>query len=96
MKESLEQHLEKDRDEVRRQAAMIIRAHLLTFSAKYEPKKKAEFRFPCTVEKTRTKYQPFCYILCPQEALQMCACERCHSPETPKKAHPSQTFREAA
>ncbi|KAM4624860.1 unconventional myosin-X [Polymixia lowei] len=34
MKESLEQRLEKDRDEVRRQAAMIIRAHLLTFSAK--------------------------------------------------------------
>ncbi|KAM9708717.1 unconventional myosin-X isoform 3-T3 [Menidia menidia] len=34
MKESLEHHLEKDRDEVRRQAAMIIRAHLLTFSAK--------------------------------------------------------------
>lgn len=33
MKESLEQRLEKDRDEVRRQAAMIIRAHLLTFSA---------------------------------------------------------------
>uniref|UniRef100_A0A3Q2P7Q5 Myosin X, like 1 n=1 Tax=Fundulus heteroclitus TaxID=8078 RepID=A0A3Q2P7Q5_FUNHE len=32
MKESLEQRLEKDRDEVRRQAAMIIRAHLLTFS----------------------------------------------------------------
>lgn len=36
MKESLEQRLEKDRDEVRRQAAMIIRAHLLTFSAKYD------------------------------------------------------------
>uniref|UniRef100_A0A3B3ZCM5 Myosin X, like 1 n=1 Tax=Periophthalmus magnuspinnatus TaxID=409849 RepID=A0A3B3ZCM5_9GOBI len=35
MKESLEQRLEKDRDEIRRQAAMIIRAHLLTFSAKY-------------------------------------------------------------
>ncbi|XP_008397964.1 unconventional myosin-X isoform X2 [Poecilia reticulata] len=34
MKESLEQRLEKDRDEIRRQAAMIIRAHLLTFSAK--------------------------------------------------------------
>uniref|UniRef100_A0A7N6BUA5 Myosin X, like 1 n=1 Tax=Anabas testudineus TaxID=64144 RepID=A0A7N6BUA5_ANATE len=34
MKESLEHRLEKDRDEVRRQAAMIIRAHLLTFSAK--------------------------------------------------------------
>uniref|UniRef100_A0A3B4UPE3 Myosin X, like 1 n=1 Tax=Seriola dumerili TaxID=41447 RepID=A0A3B4UPE3_SERDU len=34
LKESLEQRLEKDRDEVRRQAAMIIRAHLLTFSAK--------------------------------------------------------------
>ncbi|XP_034050986.1 unconventional myosin-X [Thalassophryne amazonica] len=34
MKESLEQRLEKDRDEVRRQAALIIRAHLLTFSAK--------------------------------------------------------------
>ncbi|KAI3367589.1 hypothetical protein L3Q82_026435 [Scortum barcoo] len=34
MKESLEQRLEKDRDEVRRQAAMIIRAHLLTFSAR--------------------------------------------------------------
>ncbi|XP_008336225.2 unconventional myosin-X-like [Cynoglossus semilaevis] len=34
MKESLEQRLEKDRDEVRSQAAMIIRAHLLTFSAK--------------------------------------------------------------
>ncbi|KAA8577937.1 hypothetical protein FQN60_008770, partial [Etheostoma spectabile] len=34
MKESLEQRLEKDRDELRRQAAMIIRAHLLTFSAK--------------------------------------------------------------
>ncbi|KAM7376061.1 hypothetical protein PAMP_005810 [Pampus punctatissimus] len=34
MKESLEQRLEKDRDEVRRQAAMIIRAHLLTFTAK--------------------------------------------------------------
>ncbi|XP_060918799.1 unconventional myosin-X [Labrus mixtus] len=34
MKESLEQLLEKDRDEVRRQAAMIIRAHLLAFSAK--------------------------------------------------------------
>nr|XP_061798351.1 unconventional myosin-X-like [Nerophis lumbriciformis] len=34
MKECLEQRLEKDRDEVRRQAAMIIRAHLLTFSAK--------------------------------------------------------------
>ncbi|KAK2826424.1 hypothetical protein Q5P01_020638 [Channa striata] len=34
MKESLEQRLEKDRDEVRQQAAMIIRAHLLTFSAK--------------------------------------------------------------
>ncbi|XP_028251166.1 unconventional myosin-X [Parambassis ranga] len=34
MKESLEQRLEKDRDEVRRQAAMVIRAHLLTFSAK--------------------------------------------------------------
>lgn len=34
MKESLEQRLEKDRDEVRCQAAMIIRAHLLTFSAK--------------------------------------------------------------
>uniref|UniRef100_A0A3Q3AHQ9 Myosin X, like 1 n=1 Tax=Kryptolebias marmoratus TaxID=37003 RepID=A0A3Q3AHQ9_KRYMA len=34
MKESLEHLLEKDRDEVRRQAAMIIRAHLLTFSAK--------------------------------------------------------------
>lgn len=34
MKESLEQRLEKDRDEVRRHAAMIIRAHLLTFSAK--------------------------------------------------------------
>lgn len=61
MKESLEQHLEKDRDEVRRRAAMIIRAHLLTFSAKYEPKKKAEFRFSCRVEKTRTKYRPLCY-----------------------------------
>uniref|UniRef100_A0A8P4K619 Myosin-X n=1 Tax=Dicentrarchus labrax TaxID=13489 RepID=A0A8P4K619_DICLA len=34
LKEALEQRLEKDRDEVRRQAAMIIRAHLLTFSAK--------------------------------------------------------------
>ncbi|KAI4803743.1 hypothetical protein KUCAC02_025392, partial [Chaenocephalus aceratus] len=34
MKEALEQRLEKDRDEVRRQAAMIIRAHLLTFCAK--------------------------------------------------------------
>uniref|UniRef100_A0AAQ5X9U3 Myosin X, like 1 n=1 Tax=Amphiprion ocellaris TaxID=80972 RepID=A0AAQ5X9U3_AMPOC len=34
MKESLEHRIEKDRDEVRRQAAMIIRAHLLTFSAK--------------------------------------------------------------
>ncbi|KAG7245550.1 hypothetical protein CRUP_007635, partial [Coryphaenoides rupestris] len=34
MKESLEQRLEKDRDEVRRKAAMVIRAHLLTFSAK--------------------------------------------------------------
>ncbi|CAL8273724.1 unnamed protein product [Merluccius merluccius] len=34
MKESLEQRLEKDRDEVRRRAAMVIRAHLLTFSAK--------------------------------------------------------------
>uniref|UniRef100_A0A672HVP5 Myosin X, like 1 n=1 Tax=Salarias fasciatus TaxID=181472 RepID=A0A672HVP5_SALFA len=34
MKESLEHRLEKDRDEVRRKAAMIIRAHLLTFSAK--------------------------------------------------------------
>lgn len=34
MKESLEHRLEKDRDEVRCQAAMIIRAHLLTFSAK--------------------------------------------------------------
>ncbi|XP_068607805.1 unconventional myosin-X [Brachionichthys hirsutus] len=34
MKECLEQRLEKDRDEVRRQAAMIIRGHLLTFSAK--------------------------------------------------------------
>uniref|UniRef100_A0A3B5BJF4 Myosin X, like 1 n=1 Tax=Stegastes partitus TaxID=144197 RepID=A0A3B5BJF4_9TELE len=34
LKESLEHRLEKDRDEVRRQAAMIIRAHLLTFSAK--------------------------------------------------------------
>ncbi|XP_010784794.1 unconventional myosin-X [Notothenia coriiceps] len=34
MKEALEQRLEKDRDEVRRQAAMIIRAHLLTFFAK--------------------------------------------------------------
>ncbi|KAF3701053.1 Unconventional myosin-X Unconventional myosin-10 [Channa argus] len=34
MKESLEQCLEKDRDEVRQRAAMIIRAHLLTFSAK--------------------------------------------------------------
>ncbi|XP_061599184.1 unconventional myosin-X [Cololabis saira] len=34
MKESLEHLLEKDRDEVQRQAAMIIRAHLLTFSAK--------------------------------------------------------------
>uniref|UniRef100_A0A8D3B7F9 Myosin X, like 1 n=1 Tax=Scophthalmus maximus TaxID=52904 RepID=A0A8D3B7F9_SCOMX len=35
MKEALEQRLEKDRDEVRSQAAMLIRAHLLTFSAKY-------------------------------------------------------------
>ncbi|XP_028293369.1 unconventional myosin-X isoform X1 [Gouania willdenowi] len=34
MKESLEHRLEKDRDEIRRQAAMMIRAHLLTFSAK--------------------------------------------------------------
>ncbi|KAJ3612778.1 hypothetical protein NHX12_019036 [Muraenolepis orangiensis] len=34
MKESLEQRLEKDRDEVRRQAAMVIRAYLLTFIAK--------------------------------------------------------------
>ncbi|KAM6912324.1 unconventional myosin-X [Xenentodon cancila] len=34
MKESMEHRLEKDRDEVQRQAAMIIRAHLLTFSAK--------------------------------------------------------------
>uniref|UniRef100_A0A8D3B7K6 Unconventional myosin-X-like n=1 Tax=Scophthalmus maximus TaxID=52904 RepID=A0A8D3B7K6_SCOMX len=34
MKEALEQRLEKDRDEVRSQAAMLIRAHLLTFSAK--------------------------------------------------------------
>uniref|UniRef100_A0AAV2JJ93 Uncharacterized protein n=1 Tax=Knipowitschia caucasica TaxID=637954 RepID=A0AAV2JJ93_KNICA len=34
MKESLEQRLEKDRDEIRRKAAMIIRAHLLAFSAK--------------------------------------------------------------
>ncbi|XP_060939098.1 unconventional myosin-X, partial [Limanda limanda] len=34
LKECLEQRLEKDRDEIRRQAAMIVRAHLLTFSAK--------------------------------------------------------------
>uniref|UniRef100_A0A8C2WXN2 Myosin X, like 1 n=1 Tax=Cyclopterus lumpus TaxID=8103 RepID=A0A8C2WXN2_CYCLU len=34
MKEYLEHRLEKDRDEVRSKAAMIIRAHLLTFSAK--------------------------------------------------------------
>ena len=34
MKESLEQRLEKDRDEVRRAAAMVIRAHLLAYSAR--------------------------------------------------------------
>jgi len=34
MKEYLEHRLEKDRDDVRSKAAMIIRAHLLTFSAK--------------------------------------------------------------
>lgn len=47
MKESLEQRLEKERDEVRRQAAMIIRAHLLTFSAKYDTKKKTFFYCKC-------------------------------------------------
>uniref|UniRef100_A0A8C5B6I2 Myosin X, like 1 n=1 Tax=Gadus morhua TaxID=8049 RepID=A0A8C5B6I2_GADMO len=34
MKEALEQRLEKDRDEVRRAAAMVIRAHLLAYSAR--------------------------------------------------------------
>lgn len=34
MKESLEQRLEKERDEVRRKAGMVIRAHILTYTAR--------------------------------------------------------------
>ncbi|TNN24861.1 Unconventional myosin-X [Liparis tanakae] len=34
MKEHLEHRLEKDRDDVRSKAAMVIRAHVLTFSAR--------------------------------------------------------------
>lgn len=34
MKESLEQKLEKERDEVRRKAGLIIRAHLLSYIAR--------------------------------------------------------------
>ncbi|XP_028809967.1 unconventional myosin-X-like [Denticeps clupeoides] len=39
MKESLEQRLEKDRDEVRRKAGLIIRAYLLRYSARKAYKK---------------------------------------------------------
>ncbi|GAA6082339.1 unconventional myosin-X, partial [Tachysurus ichikawai] len=35
MKESLEQRLEKERDEVRRKAGLIIRAHMLSYIARY-------------------------------------------------------------
>uniref|UniRef100_A0AAZ3RZD2 Myosin X, like 1 n=1 Tax=Oncorhynchus tshawytscha TaxID=74940 RepID=A0AAZ3RZD2_ONCTS len=42
MKESLEQHLEKERDEVRRKAGMVIRAHILTYTARKHFKRVKE------------------------------------------------------
>ncbi|XP_070969378.1 unconventional myosin-X-like [Oncorhynchus clarkii lewisi] len=42
MKESLEQRLEKERDEVRRKAGMVIRAHILTYIARKHFKRVKE------------------------------------------------------